>query len=256
MSSKNILILTIFSFVYSNLYSQSGFQPWKAPFKRVEIVSQSETHLSYLKNGKPKSIALKKIEYFQKEGSKTYPNDFVLYLTGKQKILSFESTSDSMNLVFKKKNNSLKTVARNHIFSYHKSGVENVMFRAYITPTDSMSIDAARAFSEGGRDARRFYKKPYGAIANFAVGALGGYFLGPYGIIPAGIYTGIEAAVPPYTKGKRLNELTQGRIQHDPYYQQGFLSQVRKRRAFYSAMGGVAGFVVGWGTIEYIKSQE
>lgn len=257
MSTKKLFILlTIFGSI-TIASAQNGFQPWKSKFKTTEIKGVAGDKIEYLTpKGKSKFIASKKVEFYRNNNEVSVPNDFAFYLTGRQKIMTFESASDSMNFYFKKKNGKLKKVERNALFAYYKGGKEHIVFKAYITPTDSMSVEAARSYSEGGRDARRFYKKPYGAIGNFVLGAAGGFFLGPYGILPVGIYTGIEAAIPPYTKGKKLNELTNGRIQNDPYYRQGFLTQVRKRRAIFSSIGGASGFLIGWGAIEYIKSQE
>jgi len=257
MSPKKLFILlTIFGSI-TIASAQNGFQPWKAKFKEVEIKAVSDNKIEYLSpKGSSKFISTKKVEFYRSNNHVTYPNDFAFYLTGKQKIMSFDNATDSLNFYFKLKNNKLKKVERNTLFSYYKDGKEYIVFKAYITANDSMSVNAVRSYSEGGRDARRFYKKPYGAIGNFVLGAAGGYFLGPYGIIPAGIYTGVEAAIPPYTKGKQLNELTKGRIENDLYYRQGFLNQVRKRRAIFSSIGGVAGFAIGWGVLEYQKSQE
>lgn len=237
-------------------FAQTGFQPWRKPFKSVEIISQTETHLQFKnKKGNNCQIKLSQIEYYEDAQKRVIPNDYALYLTGRQRRISFETSVDSLQFQFKKPSGKMAKVKRNHLFSYHKSGKEQIVFKAYITAFDSMSVDAARSYAEGGRDARRFYKKPYGAIANFAIGAAGGYFLGPYGILGSGIYTGIEGAVPVYTKGKRMNELTKGRLQTDPHYYQGFVNRVKKQRALMSGLGGVAGFLIGWGAIEYKKAQ-
>lgn len=245
-----LLTLSPFSF------SQSGIQPWKKPFIASEKMEVKDDFLHYEnKKGKSKKIALSRIEKYQIGTQTYYPNDYAFFLNGKLKKGQFAGTDDSLKFAFKRPSGKIKKWDRGRIFSYRKNGKEQIVFRTYITAEDSLSVEAARAYAEGGLDATRYYRKPYGAIANFFVGAAGGYFLGPYGIIAPGVYTGVEGAIPLYLKGKKIEAYTKGRLQTDSYYRQGFINKVKKRKALMSGLGGLSGFIVGFGALEYMKAK-
>ena len=237
--------------------AQQGIQPWRKPFRQAEIVSFDSSRVVYLnKKKKEKSIAARKLQFVQKDGNVFYPSDYAYFLTGRMLPASFSHMKDSSRYVFRKTGGGYKTIRKNALLLYTQNGKEHMVFTPYISQYDSFSVAMARAWADGGRDARRFYRNDYGFYVNDTLGILGGYFIGVYGIAVPAVYTGIESSVRPSLRGKRLVRLTNGRILNDEDYRRGFTAQVKKRRALISGVSGAAGFLIGFGILEYQKSKE
>ena len=251
-------ILLIFLALGSKMAAaQSGIQPWRKPFRQAEIISYDSSRVVYLsKKKKEKEIPARRLHYVQKDGRNFYPQDYAYFLTGRMLPCRFDHMKDSTRYVFRKRGGGLRTIRKNALLLYTQSGTEKMVFTPFISMYDSVSVAMARAYADGGRDARRFYRNDYGLYLNAAIGLVSGYFLGPYGIIAPAVYTGIESSVRPSLRSKRLLRLTAGRIQSDEEYRRGFTAQVKKRKALFSGIGGAAGFIIGFGVLEYQKSKE
>lgn len=255
---KQYLLLLLFALpgIY-NAHSQNGLQPWRRPFREVSILSCDSSRVVYLtRKNREKSVPARRFQFIRKDGVSFYPSDYAYFLTGRMLPCSFDHMKDSSRYVFRKKNGRLRTVKNNALLLYTVKGEDRVVFKPFISQYDSISVAMARAYADGGRDARRFYRNDYGLYINAAIGILGGYFLGMYGLIAPAVYTGIESSIRPSLRSKRLVRLTGGRILNDEAYRRGFGAQVKKRKALLSGIGGAAGFMIGFGILEYQKSKE
>jgi len=254
---KQYILLIFLALGCHTALAQSGIQPWRRPFREAGIVSYDSSRVVYLsKKKKEKEVPARRLQFVQKDGRYFYPSDYAYFLTGRMLPCRFDHMKDSTRYVFRKRGGGFKTVRKNALLLYTQNGAEKMVFTPYITMYDSFSVAMARAYADGGRDARRFYRNDYGLYVNAVIGIVSGYFLGPYGIITPAVYTGVESSVRPSLKGKRLMRLTAGRIQSDEDYRRGFTTQVKKRKAIFSGIGGAAGFIIGFGVIEYQKSKE
>lgn len=201
------------------------------------------------------SVPEKKIWYLSRSGRPEYPYARIQMMNGRVRRL--EATRYDSVLVYYRKPGSLKEkfFREQFVFSYFSGGKEQVVFTPMITDFDTIEVSEARSAFSGKRDARTKYRQSYTALINALVGAVGGYTLAWYGLIPVATFAALDGLINPRAGAYRQRRYGE-QLVSDPYYRYGFNKQAKLIKLRNDILGGVAGIAAGLGIILYIRNTE
>ena len=127
--------------------------------------------------------------------SKVSAQEKLLLLNGKELLVQPMSLKeDSSRLEFKEfLNGKKKSVKKENAFSFKdEKGVEKVYYREDSTSlTHDLSLGEMRSYIQGMQEGGLYYKAPFATVGGFLIGAVSGYYLYFYSLIPPGTYIAV-----------------------------------------------------------------
>ena len=170
----------------------------------------------------------------------------LLLMNGKVVLVQAQSVNeDSTRLVYKEfLKGKTKYVKKGQAFSIkNEKGDEKVFYREDSNSvTNDLTIAEMRSYIQGLQEGGRYYKAPFSAVGGVLLGAVSGYYLYFYSLIPPGTYLTIIGNHSPNMAKQKVSdpELIKNAMFVNGYQKK--CSEIKFRNA---GIGSLAGILVG-----------
>jgi hypothetical protein len=172
--------------------------------------------------------------------------EILLMLNGKELLvqpLSFQS--DSLHLKFKDfKTGKIKQVKKENAFSLRdEKGGERLFYKEdSTTETNDLSIDEMRMYIKGYQEGGANFRAPFATVGGLALGALSGYYLYFYALIPPTAYIAVIGNHSPNMDKQKVSD---PELLKNPLFVNGYQKKCREKKIRNAAIGSIAGLLTG-----------